>query len=514
MAVITYRANLNVAAFPFVSLYQGQTVIVKQADNTYTPAALATTESDKDVGIPQLYYCHNVMPSVNGVGSIGFDTPVTAAATVGKLTSVFRIRDNQGNKALFASSASGRCLVQLGTATTWVVLPFIAGTEGKTVTSAIVNGETYIYFSRVGCYRYNFSTQALDAVTLSGLTPADILGIVAVAGYMVAYSKEAVAWSSTLDPLDFVPSLSTGAGGGSVEGVKGSIVFCAPIVAGFIVYATENAVACAYSGNERFPFNFREIQGAGGLSSAELVAADGNTGTHFAYTSAGMQSITVQSATVVLPEVTDFLAGRIFEDFNEETQQFIVTELTQVMNKKITTIANRYVVISYGVLELTHAIVYDIGFKRYGKIKVDHVDAFEYAIQAPTQVETPKSSIGFLQADGTIKVVNFSYSSSVSSGVFLLGKYQYVRNRLLQLNFAEIENIKTGDIFKLYNLPSMDGKAYDTSEEGYLLASSDNYRKYSFGSSGRNVGKNHSLLGIGSFFLVSLVLNFNVHGRI
>jgi hypothetical protein len=90
---------------------------------------------------------------------------------------------------------------------------------------------------------------SLVAVTLTGLVAADILGVVGVSGYLIAWTKSVIAWSSLLSPTDFTPSLATGAGGGSVQGARGDIVVCLAHTVGFVVYTNQNAVA-AYSFSE------------------------------------------------------------------------------------------------------------------------------------------------------------------------------------------------------------------------------------------------------------------------
>jgi len=85
-----------------------------------------------------------------------------------------------------------------------------------------------------------------------------------------------------------------------------------------------------------------------------------------------------QKAQIVLPEITDFLAGKVFEDFDEVTKELSLTELTATMKKKTKFISSRYLIVSYGITEFTHALIYDIALERLGKLKIAHVDCFEY----------------------------------------------------------------------------------------------------------------------------------------
>lgn len=72
MAQITYRANLSAKSFPFLSENFGRSVMVGQYDNNFVRQVVSPEDQDKDIGIPQLYYCHNVMPASSGFQSVGY----------------------------------------------------------------------------------------------------------------------------------------------------------------------------------------------------------------------------------------------------------------------------------------------------------------------------------------------------------------------------------------------------------------------------------------------------------
>lgn len=504
MAQITYRANLSAKAFPFLSQNWGRSIIVPQYDNTFSRQLASQEDSDKDVGIPQIYYCHNVMPHQQGFQSVGYNT--IQGALIGytaNFVQVFLMRDGAGNAVYLAVDALGKIYRQAGTF--WTYITTVANSN---ITIAYVSGVTYLYVKQSGCYKYDFSTGSLIPVTLTSLDPTKVLGISYAAGYLIVWTASTVAWSSTIDPTDFTPSLVTGAGSGSVESARGAITACVAHTQGFIIYTTNNAVVALYSGNARYPFNFREIVASGGLSSLSNVAFDANSGNHFAYTTSGMQLISTTQTQTILPELTDFISGRLFEDYDEATDTFSSTTISAQLQKQITMVSDRYLIFSYGITSLTHALVYDLTDKRWGKLKIPHVQCFEYAIPSPFVIEIPRQAIAFLQADGTIKIVDFSVTSSISSGVICLGKYQFVRQRLLQLDEINIENVQVGAVFSIYNLVALDGKNGIKSTPT-LLESTGLYRRYAC----RDIGINHSLVMKGAFSIVSLVLAFNIHGK-
>lgn len=514
MAQIIYRGNLSAKAFPFVSKYFGRSIIVPQQDQNFNRQVTSAEDVDKDKGIPQLYYCHNVMPTSEGFQSIGYSN-IVPGEIAHPFKDIFQLQNPEGVQVFFAPSVDGTNWVLPFGATNWVQTTTIAGAINSTVTIGAIAGQTFIFYSNLGCYLYDVATNSLIHIELLGLDVTQIKGIVSSFGYLIAWTLTSIAWSSTVshdvptDPIDFVPSLITGAGGGSIELAKGKLTVLVPHYLGVIIYTSENAVAALYSGNARYPFIFKPIVSAGGLADYDLVSIDATAGNHYAYTTSGLQLVGVTAAQTIYPEITDFLAGRYFEDFNDVTTEFEYSNLVSPMKKSISVISDRYLVISYGISSLTHAIVYDLVQKRFGKLKVPHVKCFEWKLLTPELAETPRASIGFLQSDGQILLVNFSFGSTSRNGTMILGKYQYVRSRLITLEEIILEDIKIGDTFILTCLSSLDGKNVSTKTVPVNSKTSQDVKKYNL----RQTAINHSLLMQGNFYMVSIELVFHIAGR-
>lgn len=509
MTQISYRANLTSSAFPLLSFLQGRNVIVSGPDQNFSRQVNSNKDKDRDIGIPQAYYGHNIFPIDAGIETVAYTQIATAPAdTDNKFIAVFTIRDPDENIAYLAITSSGRCYV-LSSLSGWVRTTDAMPSAGNIVTVAHVNGNTYIYFGQLGCFKYDFVSNTLKGVTLVGLDTSKILGIVAASGYLIAWTATSVAWSSTVDETDFVPSLVTGAGGGKVQKIRGSIVVCTTHPTGFIVYSTQNAVSFVYTQNSQYPFNDKDIVDSGGILSLSLAVYDSNNSNQFAYTTAGLQTVNSQQAKIIFPEVTDFLEGLVFEDFDEITTAFNVTYLSVPVVRKITLVSNRYLIISYGVTSYTHALVYDMGLGRWGKFKINHVDCFEYSVLSSTPTENPRSSIAFLQQNGTIKVAVMSYNTDNSSGVLLLGKYQYDRNEYLTLLEVHLEATKVNNTLTVSALSSINGQTMTTNTLSASINLS-NYRRYNC----RYSGLNHSILMVGAFQASCLVLKFTPAGQV
>lgn len=504
MAIIEHRVMLDSPIFPLLSELLGRTVIVRGSDQPhYNPAGDS----------PQLYYAHNVLPTPYGYQSIGYSQFI-APSTVGSFIGVVTLREaSTESVALLGITATGKLLISTLAVPAWTELGLggIGNIRNRTITLAYVQGTTYIYFSKLGCFKYDFVAKALVPVPLAGLDPTKLNGILGSNGYLLAYGVgNSIAWSSPLDPTDLVPSVITGAGAGIIEGAQGETVAGIAVQGGMIFLNASNASAGIFQSNGRFPFAFDTIVGAGGLSDpsfASYIALDSPAA--YAYTTSGLQAINTRQAEPVLPEVTEFLSGRRLEDFDESTNTFTATTPQNVIKKKLAWIADRYLVISYGDELLTHALVLDTFLSRLGKLKIDHVAVFEFTLFDQTIFETPKKSIGILKADGSVVVVDTDISATNSNGVLLLGKYQYVRERRLQLQKVSLENIHNVASFSLYDLLSQDGKTLGTPQLGYNAGNSGLSQEYLFSGD----AKNHSLLAKGRFNLVAGLLTFNVSGR-
>jgi hypothetical protein len=522
MPLIAYRGNLSAATWPYISKFQGRTIIVRAQDNNFSRQLESSLDTDKDIGQPMIYYCHNVMPTGNGFQSVGYEQHISAIDGTDKgIKREFTVRDDSfagGSKIYLMLGTGGFYWTEnenLGyqgyVQSYWdgsAFQPLPANVQDFQVTTAHVAGITYIYIATIGCFVWDFANSRLTLQTLTGLNPVAVVGITESNGYLIAYSANAASWSSLIDPTDFTPSLQTGAGGGNVEGIKGNITCGAPTSNGLVLYTEKNAVSVLYTGNAQYPFQFNECVGAGGVSTLERVSYDADSGYNYAYTSFGMQVLKAKAAESVFPDVTDFLAGQWFEDFDDTALQFAYQALSSPMQKKLAFIANRFLVISYGVNELTHALVYDAVQKRWGKLKFTHTDVFQYDLLSELVSDIPKKSIALVTKEGAVYLVNFAIPFTPRSGTLLLGKYQYVRENNLQLQQAALEEPGPGMI--CYDFVSADGKNYSQVIKGIPIQSSDDLVVYGFGAPD---GKNHSLLLQGAFNITSVELKFNTTGR-
>ena len=526
MAQNVYRCNLKATSIPLLTDMTGRTVIMRGADANYVPGLVeksSNTEADSSMGIPQLLYCHNVMPTYAGYKSVTYPLYTTSIPSIGGSIFVDRvaIRDGDGNAAELGVTSGGEMYIMKRGETYWtgvVGAPANYDVVGKRLTAAYVSGITYIYVERKGCYVYNFSTGTMIPVTLNGLDMSTIIGVVGCFGYLLAYSVSAMAWSSTVDPTDFVPSLTTGAGGGQVENAKGRIVSVIMMTNYLVVFTDTNAVAAQFSNNARYPFIYTEIANCGGLYDHTYASTDSNGTTLYAYTTSGLQSVAARQATTIYPEITDFLSGGKFQDFDVATKTFTTTLVENApILKRVVVIADRYLVISYcpgTVLPFTHAIIFDLAMKEFTRLKVVHTTCFELSLYEQDVAEVPRKSIAFLRQSGHVRILDFDLTADPADEdvecVAIFGRYQHHRARMINLQEVEVESPAVTDTMTCTALTSLEGGASISSAvDGYLSSSMEGLRRYNFDVVGTNV----SLLFTGKFNLSSMLIHYNLHGR-
>lgn len=543
MSTVSYSANLSSDDIPLLSAFQGPTVIVGKIDQDYQLGINDQNRLQKSKHEPQAYYAHNVMPSGQGYQSIGFIPKIPGLPATGDFWDIFVLRDPDENKSLFSPS-HGKNYIYDQNVGHWASVGAIPNADALLVTVAYVGGETYIYYEKIGCFKYTKSTKTLDPVTLTGLVANQIIGICSSQGFLLAWDDSNTVYrSQAATPLDFTPDPSLGSGAGIPEEIKGKIVILLPISNGFMIYTTENTVAATFQQNIRYPFIFREVDGSSGGFSSDQISWKDNVGEHYTWSKSGLQKLNKSKAVPAFPEVTDFLVAKIFEDYNELTNEFEIQKLSGLLNIKISMVGSRFLVISYGISSslFTHAIIFDSAYRRFGKVKIDHTDVFNYAVpnlsgiitwemlgdltwddlgdttwadfdsQVSTK-ETPKSIIAFMMNDGSISVVNFDLIQTGNNGVLVLGKYQYVRERDIVLDTVELENINTDANFELIHMVSINGRTTKWTNPATLVESDDQYRRFHTKHPYRT-GKNHSLAVKGTFHLSNLKLGFHLDGR-
>ena len=528
----TIRLNLTAAYIPLCVSFSGQQTVVRNVEDTnyVITNAYSGEGADKDLGIPMVIYAENVLPTIQGMQSVSYKVKIPASPSfVLNFDQIIAIRDKGEDRYLF-SPAQG--INYISKNNIWKAYPFLNKNSG-TVTHAYSQQRTFISYARSGIFEYNTILDTFESVIFSGLNADAINGITNANNYVIAWDDTTVYYSSAINPTDFVPSLSSGAGATQVTQVRGKIICCLPTADGFIIYTTANAVSATYTDNIRFPWRFKEIDGSAGINSPEHVSYDANYSGHFAWTESGLMAITKDKANLVFPEITDFITNKLVEEyqgetglqshqnqeplFSSETQEFTTRafgknqieeyHLTTQPHVKVTFIGSRYLAFSYGYRTewFDWVIVYDFALRRFGKLKIYHADCF-HSIPTPGAQLVAKDIFGFLKPDGTVVTVDFS-DSATDSAVMLFGRIQHTRGKLLEIQEIELTSVRplatTIEI-----LPSNDGKNFIPAVIPDRFISERNYTKWH----SRVTAVNFTLAIKGTFSAVDLLLQVVVRG--
>lgn len=397
MATRKIRCNLSSATFPLLTKAIGRSIIIPAPGRV--EGAVQDTEgasANYVKNTPQPLYIQNYLPSLEGLNSINIikeSFPTKLNSYVQKNINLYVLRDELDTRVFYLSDPRYNYIYNYNIGV-WESFPPetppnkdpITGKEEVTI--AYIKGNTYVCIEEYGIYTYDTKNNQFRIVSeITGVDIYAIKGITSAGPYLILYTDTTVYWSNVNNPLDFVPSLITGAGSTKVLSVKSIIILLAPVADGFIIYTAHNAVSAIVTGDINNPFIYKEIEGFTGLPGiAQISYGSTSSSSHIAWTPTGIVEVNTQSIINSFPEATLFLQGKTMEKYDTITKELSLQHSASVLNAKFRLIGGRYVTISYSLSELdyfTHALVYDLALKRWGKIVFNHIDVFEPSLPSP-----------------------------------------------------------------------------------------------------------------------------------
>ena len=524
------RFNLKASKFPLMTAFFGDSVAIRSnGDTDYVVTdAYSGTSANDELGIAQPIYMHNVIPVSHGLQSVDYQTELdNSCKNQSGFDTMIPLRDVNGLNHLL-SPANGQNFIS-SNGETWssALLSTDTRLSGE-VSYAHIRSQTYVCYKNLGIYRYDPVSQTLQELELIGLNSDQVSGITAAYGMLIAWTDDTVYRSSFENPEDFTPSLRTGSGSQQITVARGLIVACLPHTDGFIIYCTENAVYANGTNDLAYPFEYGEVRGSAGLISPSHVASDTTFGVHYAWTKAGLQTISSDTAKLLFPEVTDFLTCGYLEDYinNWDGQERIGSEINRpgfdpfhegyysecpnnlVLRKytlpleiKVNVVGARYLAISYGIGELTHVLLWDLGLARFGKLRIPHVDIFTFAEPETVGAETARDSFGLLQKDGTIRRMDMQLYQPATDSVMFFGRLSLNRAALTTLDeFSFLGHFDPAGILTVADIITIDGGTM--LEDIYLMPTHATKSAFKYGA--RITGENHILKLTGTFSLASI----------
>lgn len=538
MGQIAYRGNLSSSIYPMTIADGGRTVIIPGPDQNFDRRVDPTGEQ-KDAGIPQALYLENVMPTVNGYQSVGYKTlaalpaPGPTAGGAGPIVvygslylyvesgavpgffsrflCLFRGRASLSNRDVLISSFSTSTFAwTYGTGS----IPYPLQ---QALSTAKVRSVTYVFSDGVLYEVTNPSADVLDFADVSGTVTgisslSDVICIWSCANYLLVALKDGtIQWSSTTTPVDFSASLVSGAGSIIPNDVRLNIEFVKEAINGFYIYSNSGVVYGQYTGNARYPFKFSVVQNSGSYGLSSQVFGDSRATVQYGLDNIGeIRQISGTQTQPVAAELSQFLGKTSQVDqLNLSTNNFSLVakdalnfDYSNFINyNKFTYLLDKYIAVSYRADEENYFLILDLTTSRYGKLKVsgdlytDLKDMYFFGVN--------QGDVGYQLS---FDIYDTDYTST---SALLLGKFQYVRSRMMQLEEIEIEGPQNTSIvsspnFSLALLPSTDGRNFDTPiplTASYLSGGVAKYYTH-------NTAQNHSLLLKGAFSVNTLQLRF------
>jgi hypothetical protein len=526
MAQILYRANIGSKGFPFDPDNFGRSVIITGLDQDYQRKLASQEDKDKDQGLPQAFYMHNVLPTEYGYKSVGYTQKLNAlppaadqlfvSESTGFLTvdniHLLSLRTLTGATAYHNAPSDG--------ATIDIAVNAPAGTGGIetdrfTLTTAQVNARLFIAYATDippgGIYEFTQVEPIPLSVSrlLTGFPANRLDGIFASRGRLMWWNSTTIGGSSLTNPLDHAPSTITGAFNTQVQEAKGNIVYCVETLWGFIVYCQYNIIAAEFTGNIANPYIYRELYNSAGIISFRHVTRDDSLDVHYAYTLSGFLRITSNRADIVLPELTELIKNGVLVNYDIALRQFLYSTIGSNTRWSVALnfVGERYLAISVGdgtgptdTTPYQFAFVYDTALQRWGMLKHVHTHVFTWR---------EDNSIAFLQSSGAAYVVRSSEFVTPTDAVLALGNYQLTRGSKCALQQIEVQNREDFNTACTVHT-SLQGKTTN-----YITTPTTTY---SLGGlkifNGLQVGLNHKLFLTGPFDINSLILTFSTHGRV
>lgn len=532
MASKTVKLLINSAEFPFTYAYASRSTIQNEDIAARMPGFTSGARTNMDYGAPQLLYCENVLPFAKGLYSIGYTQQVAAHASATNFDQCIPLRDSQERVFPFVP-ARGANYVLDPVAMTWSSVSPITFTN-TLVTHAYVEGRTFICYEMNKIIEYDADTNTfVDFIPQlpAPYTMLDIRGIGAASNYLLLFTSLSVLWNAPLDLTEFA-DVDEGAGEQTPVDIKGQIVALLPAAGGFIIYTTRNAIGATFTNDAGSPFMFREIVNCGGIASGEVVTSDSDDAGHYLWGTHGLQRITLNQAATDFPAVTDFLAGKQTESWNPATKRVDLTSTSAHLAVKLSFLLGRYLCISYGLGTTTfdYALIFDTALGRWGRLKIEHCDAFSYPYPSGAGMydynELPgyydgltldylsldtfylatipvKQGMAFLKTTGEVQMATLDFAQTDAPGVIVLGHIQQRHDRMITITDIELDGIRAVPEPEVTIISSETGLTKTASLATTAGTSSGNYRNYKC----RQTAKNFDIAVEGTMMLSSALVS-------
>lgn len=549
MATQKFKAAINNASFPFLHARASSGVLQPGLDVAPRVGGNFSGGESIDFNTISMIFCENVIPTKEGIQSVSFFPGIPAVEpAVTHFDQLMILRDSVERNFLFAP-ARGQNYVYKPSLGIWETHnTFVWASDKTEVSRAYVVGRTFVCYERDRIIEWDPVLEVFNTVSITlpaGYTMADIRGCCGASNYLILFTDIEILWSSLVDVTNFADTVN-GSGRQTPIDLKGQVTCVVAISGGFVIYTNRNAVAAFATDSADKPFTFREVLGSGGVASYEQITGDANQAEHYTYGSSGVQRVSLQQAVTVFPGCADFLASRQYEEWDTATKTIKYKQLMKSLAVKMQYLANRYLVISYGIRaqEFEFALIYDSALERWGKVRTPHVDvgvlpldtleaafryfemplpyedesyadyAYEDLVKDYGNVPTLRTGFAFLRSDGQVDLLISELPNSGNGlGIAVFGHVQVSRGRNVMFQSAELDGLELSLAPTALVLPANPGNGYKRLP-GIAVFTAEATERHASYLSGENVTvcENFDFALEGVFSLTTMILETSIHG--
>ena len=395
---------------------------IVQLKSIDTPFSFSGGQPEPDVrgavvGKPKLIYAENILPTANGFVGVRYRTVFNPQAYF-PCDHLHLLYNADGTTSYFVPN-HGQCLIlDDASEANWKL--YSLGNFAGSPSVATVLGRTFICWPGQGVFEYNKVAQTLAPIPLHGIFSSNLIAITASYNHLIATDGQLIYWSSAIDPQEFTPLLTTGAGSAIPQARETRIRYLTPAAKGFHIHTANGMIYAKFTNTEQLPWLFEPVSNAGGFVNSEYIAPE------FAITTLGLQAIQENQAAAQTfaplqnSEVYTYVGFGPFtsefaqEGFSRESQvwgskivgpHFLSRhQLPLLPRVKLFRLKDKYLVLSISTKSnniYDIAYVYDFQLRRFGVLNIPHVDVVG-SPPPPALVSASLQYLQFLLPDGRL----------------------------------------------------------------------------------------------------------------
>ena len=375
MALTRLLLDTSNEQFPFLSRTSQKNMVVQYARTDLANSVVAASWIENlwqlpDARLAAVVKYHGIAPALPS-------RLISCLAT--EYVRSYEVKYNFNSSTLLVGQSFWATLTSLG----WIIHEQFESRQA--VSCFTLKSVSYLHRAGTNIKTYGAVSTEFDALVdfpVSGIDITKMQSIIGCISYMVATDGTTIYWSSPLNPEYWAAGGvgdDAGAGATRVLAVRSTIKFLKPAADGFYAFTTSNIIYARYTGNPDNPWLFTEVTNSTGTYEDYNIVNGINTGNLFIWSDSGFVVIEGGQAKYAFPQLTELLAGSVYESYNSTTKR-----VDSIKNAKTTVgiyfLNNRFLCVSYGEVwkARDYILMYDLLTERWSRFKLPHAGLVTY----------------------------------------------------------------------------------------------------------------------------------------